>query len=202
MSRIGKEYFSSDDVVSVAEDLLGKVLYSRSDNGVTAGRIVETEAYKAPEDQASHAWNNRRTPRTEVMFGGPGVAYVYICYGIHHLFNIITGPADVPHAVLIRAIEPVEGLDLMLTRRGMTTLKPKLTAGPGSLSVAMGFTKNQTGTVLYESHSNIWLEDDGFDPGKGEVIASTRVGVESAGESAKLPWRFRIRGNRWTSPAK
>lgn len=202
MSRIGRDFFSSEDVVSIAKDLLGKVLYARHDPGLTAGRIVETEAYKAPEDQASHAWNNRHTPRTEVMFGGPGVAYVYICYGIHHLFNIITGPVNVPHAILIRAIEPIEGHDLMLDRRGMTTLEPKLTAGPGSLSVAMGFVKDQTGTVLYKSNSNIWLEDDGFTPGSNQIIASTRVGVESAGESAKLPWRFRIRGNRWTSPAK
>jgi DNA-3-methyladenine glycosylase len=200
--RIGKDFFASDDVVAIAEDLLGVVLYSNTESGLTAGRIVETEAYRAPEDQASHAWNNRRTARTEVMFGAPGVAYVYICYGIHHLFNIITGPIDTPHAVLIRALEPVEGIEIMMTRRKMDRLEPKLTAGPGSLSVAMGFEKGHTGTVLYDPDSFIWLEDQGKLMEDEQVIASTRVGVESAGESAKLPWRFRIRGNPWTSPAK
>jgi len=202
VSRLGIDFFESDDVVSISKSLLGKVLFSKNEEGITAGMIVETEAYKAPEDKASHAWNNRRTPRTEVMFGGAGIAYVYICYGIHHLFNIITGPEDVPHAVLIRGIEPVLGHELMLGRRKMTKLHPRLTAGPGSLSVAMAFHKRRTGMALYDEESSIWLEDHGSDIPESEVIASTRVGVESAGESAKLPWRFRIKGNRWASPAK
>ena len=202
MQRLGKEFFSHDDVVQISRSLLGKVLCSNFDGVTTAGIIVETEAYKAPEDKASHAYNNRRTSRTEIMFGRPGLAYIYLCYGIHHLFNVITGAENQPHAVLIRAIEPTTGLDKMLRRRGMKKLEPRITAGPGSLSTAMGFHKRQTGIDLCDAASAIWIEDHGNVLSADDIVASPRVGVGYAEECAEWPWRFRLRGNAFTSPAK
>ncbi|NNE28193.1 MAG: DNA-3-methyladenine glycosylase [Saprospiraceae bacterium] len=193
-------YLQGDDVVTAAQKLLGQYLVTEFNGKITAGRIVETEAYRAPEDKASHAYNYRRTARTEVMFGPSGNAYVYLCYGIHHLFNIICGPPGTPHAVLIRAIEPTHGLKTMMDRRKMTKLKPQLTAGPGVLSRALGITKELSGVPLFNKESMIWI-------GKGErtsfqIHSSPRVGIDYAGEWVDKPWRFRIKGNPYTSPAK
>ena len=200
--RLGRSFFSGVDVVSISRGLLGKALCSSFDGITTKGIIVETEAYKAPEDKASHAYNNRRTARTEIMYGESGIAYIYLCYGIHHLFNVITGPIDHPHAVLIRALEPLEGLEQMLARRKMQTLEPRITAGPGSLSVAMGFDRRQNGLDICAPDSDIWIEDHTREVYPGNIIASPRVGVGYAEECAAWPWRFRVRDNRYTSPAK
>ena len=124
-------YFLEEDVVFIARDLLGKEILANIDGLICRARITETEAYRAPDDRACHAYENRRTPRTETMFAEGGTAYLYLCYGIHHLFNVVTGPADVAHAVLIRAVEPLENEALMLQRRGLKKLTPALTAGPG-----------------------------------------------------------------------
>ena len=195
---LDREYFLSEDVVCLSKDLLGKRLCVHNGQGKAAGRIVETEAYDGLTDRASHAYGGRRTRRTEIFYHRGGIAYVYLCYGIHSLFNIITGPEEVPHAVLIRAIEPLEGIDLMLKRRNQQKVKRNTGGGPALVSQALGITLDDNGRDLTDSH--IWLEDDGFHP--GEIIASPRVGIDYAGDDAQLDWRFRIAGSRFTSPAK
>ncbi len=180
--------------------LLGKVLFTKIDNIITAGIIVETEAYSGPEDKASHAYNNRRTQRTKTMYLQGGVGYVYLCYGMHHLFNVVTGSKEVPHAILIRAVEPLHGVEEMLKRRQMKVLKPSLTAGPGALSKALGITKVHDGCSLLQSP--IWVEDHGICVSKKEIIASPRVGIDYAEEYKDMPWRFRLKNSIWTSKAK
>ncbi|MDX1941585.1 MAG: DNA-3-methyladenine glycosylase [Saprospiraceae bacterium] len=200
--QLGKDFYRRDDVVQIAKDLLGKFLITEFDGRRTVGKIVETEAYRAPEDKASHAYGYRRTPRTEVMYATGGTAYVYLIYGMYHLFNVVTNEQDIPHAVLIRAVEPVENVELMLLRRGMETLKPQLTAGPGVLSIAMGITTNHSGINLLKKESPIRIEDRGLRVETDEMIAGPRVGVESSQEWASIPWRFRVKDSIWTSKAK
>jgi DNA-3-methyladenine glycosylase len=195
-----QSYYLSEEVLTLSQDLLGKILVTKFDNKLTSGRIVETEAYYGVQDKASHAYNHRRTPRTQTMYLKGGVAYVYLCYGMHHLFNIVTAKVDVPHAILIRAIEPLMGINTMLVRRRMATVKPNLTAGPGALSAALGITKNHDGTSL--TKGPIWIEEDGFITKQHEILASPRVGINYAEEYRDLPWRFRLKSSRWTSKAK
>lgn len=195
-------FYTREDVVQISRELLGKYLVTNFDGQMTAGKIVETEAYRGPGDKASHAWGNRRTSRTEIMFGDGGYAYVYLCYGVHHLFNIVTAKVDMPHAVLIRAVEPTDNVALMLARRHLEKLTPRLTAGPGSLTQALGIRTEHTGLSLINSQSPIWVEDRGEVIATEEIIASPRVGVQYAGESALWNWRFRVKGSKWTSPAK
>lgn len=199
LPRLKRDYFLEEDVLGIAEDLIGKLLVAKTDGELCAGRIVETEAYKAPEDKASHAWNNRRTPRTEIMFAAGGHAYVYLCYGMHHLFNVVTGPAETAHAVLIRALEPVVNVDCMLRRRKMRTLQKRLTAGPAVLTQAMGITTADNGTCLYDPASHIWIADDGFHVGGQDVVQSPRIGVDYAGECAEWDWRFTLKNSKWLS---
>lgn len=192
-------FYRRHDVVLVSTELLGKFLVTHFDGQLTAGKIVETEAYRGPDDKASHARNYRRTRRTEIMYADGGIAYVYLCYGIHHLFNVVTAGQDVPHAVLIRAIEPAENVELMLHRRGKPHLKKELTAGPGALSQALGIRTAHTGISLLEEGSPIWIEDRGVTITPENIVASPRVGVEYAGECAAWDWRFRVKGSAWTS---
>ncbi len=200
--QLQQDFYLREDVVQIAKDLLGKLLITEFDGQRTVGKIVETEAYRAPEDKASHAYGYRRTRRTEVMYATGGTAYVYLIYGVYHLFNVVTNTQDVPHAVLIRAIEPIENVDLMLRRRDMEILKPQLTAGPGVLSIAMGITTQNSGISLIAKDSPIWIEDQGIRIKESEILASPRVGVQYAEEWAQVPWRFRIHHSRWTSKAK
>lgn len=202
MKRLSKSFYTRTDVVEIAQDLLGKYLVSNFDGQKTIGKIVETEAYRAPDDKACHAYQNLKTERTKIMFEEGGVVYVYLCYGIYHLFNVVTAPKDSAHAILIRGIEPIENIDLMLERRKMDKMKRNLTAGPGLLSQAMGFHKSQTGLSLLENDSPIWIEDRGGIIEKQDIIASPRVGVDYAEECALWDWRFRIKGSKWVSPAK
>lgn len=197
-----KSFYTREDVVQISKDLLGKYLVSSFDGQKTVGKIVETEAYRAPDDKACHAYNNRFTARTKTMFEEGGIAYVYLCYGIHHLFNVVTAKEGMAQAVLIRAIEPVEGLDVMLKRRTFNTLKPQLTAGPGVLSKAMGIITQHTGSPILNTKHNLWIEDRNCQIQPIDIIASPRVGVAYAEECADWPWRFRIKNSRWTSPAK
>ena len=191
MSKLLREFYVRPSVVQIAKDLLGKYLLTRLEDTVTGGMIVETEAYAGPEDRASHAYNSRRTSRTEIMFHEGGVAYVYLCYGIHHLFNIVTNVEGIPHAVLIRAIEPTDGVELMLHRRNMKEVSLKLSGGPGTLTQALGIKTTQTQTDL--TGEQIWLEDRGFLVPEDEIIAGPRVGVSYAGEDAENPWRFQLK---------
>jgi DNA-3-methyladenine glycosylase len=200
MAKLPKEFYLREDVIQISKDLLGKYLFTKIDGKLTGGMIVETEAYMAPEDKASHAVNNRRTPRTEIFFQEGGVSYVYLCYGIHYLFNIVTNEKDTPHAVLIRAIEPIEGIETMLSRRRKTKATYDLTAGPGSLSMALGITSKHNGLDLLGK--TIWVEDKGIEIIEKNIIKSPRVGVSYAQEYASKPWRFRIKDNPWCSKAK
>jgi DNA-3-methyladenine glycosylase len=197
MPRLPFSFYQNDDVNSLAVQLLGKQLFTLVDGKLTGGTIVETEAYNGVEDKASHAYGGRLTNRTSTMYQSGGVSYVYLCYGIHHLFNVVTAPEGVPHAVLIRGVEPVAGLDVMLERRNMTTPKPNLTAGPGALAKALGIDKNLNAKDLLGEE--IWIEDDGIVVPGSSVVASPRVGVDYAGDHALLPWRYYIKGNRFVS---
>ena len=194
--------FEDTDVVSIAKQLLGKVLYTNFNDQLIGAIITETEAYSAPYDKASHAYNNRRTKRTEVMFGEPGHAYVYLCYGIHYLFNIVTGPKDVAHAVLIRAAQPVIGIPQMMLNRKKTSLKPNLTAGPALVSQALGINTSHSDINILDPKSPISIVDYQFFLEEDQIIASPRVGVDYAEECAAWPWRFRIKDSVWTSPSK
>ncbi len=192
-------FYASEIVVNIAKKLLGKVIIANTRGGTTIGMIVETEAYEAPQDKASHAYGNKRTPRTETMFATPGTCYMYICYGIHHLFNIITAPKGIPHAILIRAIEPKENVELMIRRRKMKTLHPTLVNGPGKFTMAMGINIKHNGLDLTKSDSRIRVEDHGIRVKKSDIIAGPRVGMTSAQECKHWPYRFRIKDNKWTS---
>ena len=200
-----EEFFQRDDVVAISRDLIGMILCSEMDGVVTGGRIVETEAYGGITDRASHAYGGRRTGRTETIYAPGGVCYIYLCYGIHHLFNVVTGPEGRPDAVLIRALEPVTGIEKMLQRRNLDRMQRKVAGGPGLVSQALGFTTLQNGISLIES-GKIWLEPDQksklAEGISAEIIASPRVGVDYAGEDADRPWRFRLKGSKFTSPAK
>jgi len=185
--------------VQIAKDLLGKVLVTDFEEGRTSGIIVETEAYAGVGDKASHAYGGRRTTRTETMYSRGGVAYVYLCYGIHHLFNVVTNVQDIPHAILVRAIEPLEGIDIMLARRNKEKLTPQLTAGPGAMSQALGISTGHTGLAL---NTHIFIEDRGIKVRKTDIVSGTRVGVAYALEDAYLPYRFWIKGNPYVSRGK
>lgn len=194
-----ESFYTRKDVVKIAQELLGKVLVTRFDGIYTAGMIVETEAYAGVTDKASHAYGNRRTSRTEVMYMQGGAAYVYLCYGIHHLFNVVTNVQDVPHAVLIRAVEPVAGIEAMLARRGKEKLQPSLTAGPGAMSVALGIHTWHTGMPLYGPELYI---EEGQKISKKDIVAATRVGVAYAMDDALRPYRFYVKDNKYVSKGK
>lgn len=194
--RLPLEFYIRTDVVQIACDLLGKVLVTEFDGRRTSGLITETEAYRAPDDRASHAFGNRRTARTEIMFQEGGKAYIYLCYGIHHLFNVVTAPEETAHAVLIRAIEPIEGLEVMQHRRKRTT---SLTVGPGALSQALGLTTNWTGQSFFAPGTPVWIEDRGTKISENEMAAGKRIGVDYAGECAEWPWRFWLRNSPYVT---
>lgn len=189
--KLGDSFYRRDDVVQISRELIGKVLSSKIDGVVTRAVITETEAYAGVEDKASHAYGGRRTRRTEPMFAAGGVAYVYLCYGIHHLFNVVTGDAGTPHAVLIRAGEALEGLRLMQRRRGKRATEKTLLAGPGSLAKALGITRTATGESLL--NGRIWIEDRGIEVHQDLIVQGPRVGVDYAEEDALRPYRFAVR---------
>jgi DNA-3-methyladenine glycosylase len=197
--RLPASYYASTDVNHLAKDLLGKFLCTRIDGVYCSGKIVETEAYRGPDDRAAHSFNNRRTPRNEVMYRQGGVAYIYVCYGMHHLMNVVTAPEDLAHALLIRALEPADGVEIMAVRRHMEKTDYRLTKGPGALSVAMGLTSELSGVSLTEASSPVWLEDRGIQLKDEEICISKRIGVEGAGEAAHWPWRYFVKGNRYVS---
>lgn len=183
-------FYRRDDVVAVSRALLGKVLVSEIDGRRTAAIITETEAYAGVTDKASHAFGDRRTRRTEPMYGPGGTAYVYLCYGIHHLFNVVTGAAGVPHAVLVRAGAVHTGLQDMLERRGKRQPDRALLAGPGSLARALGITTALTGSSLLDGP--IRIEDHGLEIDEARIRVGPRIGVDYAKEDAARPYRFRV----------
>lgn len=197
MVKLPVSFYQNEDVVAVAKQLLGKKLFTHIDGKLTGGIITETEAYDGVVDKACHAYGRRNTNRTATMYLAGGVTYVYLCYGIHHLLNVVSGTAGNPQAVLIRAIEPTEGIELMLERRKMEKLAPRITAGPGALSQALGINKELNAKVL--SSDEIWIEDSGKQYSHEEIVASTRIGVAYAQEHALWPFRFYLKGNKYVS---
>mgnify|MGYP006274343585 FL=1 len=197
-----QSYYTRDNVVDLAGDFLGKTLYTSVNGVVTAGTIVETEAYAHKNDRACHAHLQKRTTRTEIMFHAGGVAYVYLVYGIHYLFNIITNVAGKADAVLVRAVAPLEGVETMGVRRGLpTATRPqqrKLTSGPGKLSQAMGINQSHYGLDLTRKKT-IWITDEGVSYRDDEIATGPRIGIDYAGEDARLPWRFWVKENRFVS---
>lgn len=183
-------YYLSDDVPTLAKSLLGKYLITNINGVVTGGMITETEAYEGVTDRASHAFGGLRSKRTEVMYASGGHSYVYLCYGIHFLFNIVTGPKNMPHAVLIRGIYPMTGVQEMMIRTGKYKLGYLLTNGPGKLSKALGITLQQNGVLL--NGQQVWIEDRGTHCKPADITAGERVGVEYAGKDALLPYRFKL----------
>lgn len=191
-----QSFYLEGDVVHISKRLLGKIIVTEIDHQVTLSRIVETEAYNGSMDKACHAYQNRKTPRTEVMFKEGGRSYVYLCYGLHHLFNIVTNGVNEPNAVLIRAVEPLEGLEVMADRR-KTKGQINLTNGPGKLANALGITRDLNDVLLYSNDSPIRIaEEREYDH---EIVVSKRVGVDYAEEDALLPWRFYVKDNPYVS---
>ena len=188
--KLNLDFYLRTDVVQISKDLLGKYLYTNVDGVITGGIILETEAYVGATDKASHAYNNRRTKRTEVMFQEGGVAYVYFCYGMHSLFNVVTNKKDIPHAVLIRAIKPSVGIDTISKRRNKLKIDNKITKGPGNVCKALAIECLHTGESLLEN--KIWIENKGLIINKNQIISSKRIGVDYAEEDALLEYNFKI----------
>lgn len=195
-SKLPRSFYTRANVLTVARDLLGKLLVVPAANGMrVSGYIVETEAYRGPEDRASHAFGGRRTNRTETMYGLGGTSYVYFVYGMYHQFNVVTNYHDIPHAVLIRAIEPVEGIEVMRKRRGDHTDR-NLTSGPGKLCIALGIDRKLDRTDLLGDE--VWLEE-GVKVPRSKIVSGPRVGIDYAQEWIHKPWRFWVRDNPFVS---
>ena len=192
-----KPFYLSEDVVDISRQLLGKVIETSFYHHITAGIIVETEAYASKNDQASHS-SIGKTRRNSTMFKAGGIAYIYLCYGIHSLFNVVVSNANNPQAVLIRAIQPISGIKYMLQRRKMQKISYHITSGPGKVSQALSIKLNHNGYNLQDSKIKIY---DTKEPVlKHNIISSPRIGVSYAGQDALKPWRFRIKGNPWCGP--
>ena len=197
---LSRSFYTREDATIIAQELLGKVIVTRDQEGICGGVIVETEAYMGPEDLACHAHSNRRTPRTETMYKEGGTSYVYVCYGLHHLFNTVTGKEGMGHAVLIRAVEPIYNDSLMLRRRKKQKMTPVVTNGPGKLSVALGITKAWNDTDLTSSLSPVQIVEMDLKKDYGEIESGPRVGMSHhTRHCGHYPWRYKYANNRWTS---
>lgn len=189
--RLAPDFYLRDDVIAISRELLGAVLCTRVNGEVCRMLITETEAYAGEEDRASHAYGGRRTRRTEVMYGEGGRAYVYLCYGIHHLFNVVTNVEGIPHAVLVRAGEPLAGTETILHRRGKRRACPALLPGPGTVGQGMGITTEMSGESLLGN--TVWIEPRPAGLGRFSIESGPRIGVDYAGDDAALPYRFVLR---------
>jgi DNA-3-methyladenine glycosylase len=209
--KLDKSFYVRDDTVKIARELLGKYLITNiDDRGVTGGKIVETEAYLGAIDKASHGYDNKKTERNKNLYKEGGYSYVYFIYGMYYLFNVVTGKENFADAVLIRAIEPEIGTDIMLERRNKKNAK-RITSGPGLLTIALGINLKHNGIPICEQNIlknnkdikdgglEIWLEDRNINIGEGLIISTPRIGVDYAAEHAKLPYRFKIKDNKWAS---
>lgn len=197
MEKLSLAFYQRNEVIEIAKDLLGKIVVTNIDGKITSGRIVETEAYVANDDKASHAYNGKRTLRNEAMYAAAGAVYVYICYGMHNMLNIVTNDLNVPDAILIRALEPIRGIEIMLERTGKKMFDNTLTKGPGNVAKAMGISKNISGLKMGEKIINIYKDDFSFL--QDEIGTSKRIGIDGAGTDAELPYRFFVRGNKFVS---
>ncbi len=190
-------FYLQQDVVTIAKRLIGKIIVTNFNGEITSGRIVETEAYVAFVDKASHAYAGKRTARNEHMFAAPGTAYVYICYGMHQMFNVVTNSKEIPDAVLVRAIEPMKGVDVMLRRTGKAQADYTLTKGPGNVGKALGISKIHSGRKLTDYE--LYLAEDDSVVEDAFIASSKRIGVDYAGDDANLPYRFYLKGNKFVS---
>ena len=197
MKKLSIQFYKRQDVVLIARELIGKIIVTIFEEVITSARIVETEAYIGLTDKASHSFAGKRTARNEHMYAPAGTAYVYICYGMHHLFNVVTNEKNIPDAVLIRAVEPITGVDIMLRRTGKIKLDNSLTKGPGNAAKALGISKHHSGIHLLKNE--IYIADDRFEIEDDKIGISRRIGVESSGDAALLPYRFYIKGNSFVS---
>lgn len=194
--KLPREFYTRSNVLTVARELLGKLLVVPAANGTrVSGRIVEVEAYRGPQDRAAHSFGGRRTRRTETMYGIGGTAYVFFVYGMYYQFNIVTNVVDVPHAILIRALEPVEGIELMRKRRRRQP-DHNLTNGPGKLSIAMGIDRKLDAADLLGDR--VWLETDRTVP-RSQIASGPRIGIDYAEEWRDKPWRFWIKDSAFVS---
>jgi DNA-3-methyladenine glycosylase len=194
--KLQPEFYRRNSVVRIARELLGKVLITNIRGAQTGGMIVETEAYSWKE-RGCHAFEGKMTARNRIMFEEGGKAYVYLCYGIHHLFNVVTNRKDVAEAVLIRAIQPLEGIEIMAQRRELHTDSHHLTSGPGKLTRALRIDRTLNGRLMWGSE--VWIEQNGLKVSNRLIEASKRIGIDYAGKDSRLPWRFTLRGNPWIS---
>lgn len=193
--KLEESFYHRTNVTTIARELLGKELVTRISGKVASGMIVETEAYSHTE-RGCHAFNGKMTERNKVMFESGGISYVYLCYGIHHLFNVVTNVHGVANAVLIRALEPLQGKSTMLSRMKTTAIQ-RLTSGPGKLTKALGINRKHNSEDL--QGDTIWIEDNGYQLLPSQIKASPRIGIDYAGADAMLPWRFTIAENKWVS---
>jgi DNA-3-methyladenine glycosylase len=200
MQKLNESFYNRTDVLKISRELLGKILVTRFDGMLTSGRIVETEAYAGTGDRACHAYGGKRTARMEAVYGPPGTIYIYICYGIHYLFNVVTNKKDIPHVILIRALEPLDGKEIMLERTGKKKVDYSLARGPGNVSRALGMTTAHTGGNLLSG--GIYIADDGFKYKKDQILVTKRIGVEYAGEDAERMYRFIVKGSPYVSGRK
>jgi DNA-3-methyladenine glycosylase len=189
--KLPVEFYTHNNVLGIARNLLGKYLFTCINGVISGGYIVELEAYNGIIDKASHAYGNRKTNRTKTMYMQGGVAYVYLCYGIHEMFNVVTSVEGEPHAVLIRAIVPTNGIDAMMARRNLSVFKPAITSGPGSVAKALGISRLMNANSL--SGDVVWIEDRGLSFTDEEVVAAPRIGVDYAKEDALLRYRFYVK---------
>jgi len=194
MKSLPASFYINEDVVRIAKGLLGKNLVTCIEGTITSGLIVETEAYSYRE-RGCHAFNNNLTERNKIMYEAGGVAYVYLCYGIHSLLNVVTNRSGKAEAVLIRALQPTQGEEVMLRRMNASSLK-RITSGPGKLTKAMGIDRKWNGVNL--TKSDLWIEE-GIQVSKSEIGSASRIGIDYAGDDAKLPWRFYLKENEWVS---
>ena len=197
MKKLSIQFYKRTDVILIAKELIGKIIVTNFDGLITSARIVETEAYIGITDRASHSHGGKRTARNEHMYANAGTTYVYICYGMHHLFNVVTNKKDVPDAVLVRAVQPLTGIETMLKRTGKLKLDSSLTKGPGNAAKALGISKINSGINLLKNE--IYIADDGFAVEDDLIGISRRIGVEGAGDAALLPYRFYLKGNKYVS---
>jgi len=194
MTKLSESFYQREDVTKIAKELIGKKLLTKIGGRLTGGIIVETEAYSHRE-RGCHAYNGRKTLRNEVMFEAGGISYVYLCYGIHHLFNVVTNEPGVADAILVRALEPITGEKVMLSRMNTTSLK-RITSGPGKLTKALGIDRGFNGKPL--EGNSIWIEE-GIKVKPAQIVTSVRIGIDYAGEDAYLPWRFYLKDSEWVS---
>jgi len=192
LKKLTHSFYQRTNVVQLAKNLLGKELVTHINGTTTSGIITETEAYNGVTDRASHAFGGRLTERTKTMYAAGGISYVYLCYGIHHLFNVVTNTEGVPHAVLIRNIQPAQGIETVLARRNKKKVDKTISTGPGTLSQALAITtKIHNGISLLGDV--IWIEDSGILISENNIEVTPRIGVDYAGEDAKLPYRFLVK---------